>query len=70
MKIMPQSRKPVDPFVSSFWLNPNVSARIPSGFKTCLEKPIEIRDPEPEYALTVPAELSVLNTPGDKKEWH
>jgi len=70
MKIMSQSRKPVDPFVSRFWLNPNVASHIPSGFKTCLEKPIEIPDPEPQFALTVPAELSVLQSSSDKKDWH
>lgn len=67
---MTQSRKPVDPFVFSFWLNPNVSSHISSGFKACLEKPIQIRDPEPEFALTIPGELTELVDPFDKKEWH
>ena len=70
MKIMSQSRKPVDPLVFSFWLNPNLSQHIPSGFKVCLEKPIQISEPEAEFALTVPGNLDLITGPSDKKEWH
>jgi hypothetical protein len=70
MKIMSQSRKPVDPFVFSFRLNPNVSSHIRSGFKECLENPIEIHDPEPEFALTVPGDLSLLHSLTGKKDRH
>lgn len=70
MKIMSQSPKPLDPFVFSFSLNPNLSTHLPSGFKRCLENPIELQEPQPEFALTVPGELVPLTYPTDKKEWH
>lgn len=70
MKAMSQSSKSPSVPVNTFWLNPNVVARMQSGFKACLSKPIEIREPEPEFALTVPGELTAMPDVTDAKEWH
>ncbi len=56
-KKMNQICKPLETIVSGFHLNPNFPQRIVTGFAKCLEKPIEINDPAPEFALTVPADL-------------
>lgn len=70
MKSMSQSTKSLSAPADAFWLNPNVVAKMRSGFKACLARPFEIREPEPEFALTVPGELASLPDATDAKDWH
>lgn len=70
MKAMSQSSKSSSAPVNTFWLNPNVVAKMQSGFKACLSEPFEIREPAPEFALTVPGELTAMSDVTDAKEWH
>ncbi len=67
---MPKPNNSSDSLLSSFWLNPNLTPHIPSGFKSCLENPIVLHEPEPEFALTVPGLMMNFDMPGEKKEWH
>jgi len=67
---MSQSSKPTARAGAAFWLNPNVVANMTSGFKAYISKPIQIAEPEPEFALTVPGELAALPDVADPKEWH
>ena len=67
---MSQSSKFTAMAGAAFWLNPNVVANMTSGFKACISKPIEITEPEPEFASTVPGELAALPDATDTKEWH
>ena len=53
-----------------FWLNPNVVAHMTNGFKALLSRPIQISEPEPEFASTVPGDLATLPEQVDVKEWH
>lgn len=59
---MPQAPKSTYSAEPSFWLNPNVVSRIQSGFKTALQGPILIREPEPDFAVTVPGDPGLLES--------
>ena len=59
---MPQPPHMKDTAQPAFWLNPNVVSRIQSGFKAALQRPLQLRDPDPEFALTVPGDPTQLDS--------